>query len=90
MVPIIKMMISANLNGLIINKVKNISTKNNIEGKNRKEEIPKNIPLLKIIFLGSWVFDSFDNNESVDIKIVADNNVELKVLKEENNEVIKI
>ena len=80
---------SANLNGLIINKVKNMSAKNNIVGKNRKEEMLKNIPLLKIIFLGSCVFDSLDNNESVDINIVADNKVELKVLKEENNEVIK-
>jgi hypothetical protein len=33
---------------------------------------------------------SFDKNESIAIKIVADNNVELKVLKDENIEVTSI
>ena len=90
MVPIIKIIGSANLNGLITNKVRNRRAKNMIEGKYKNEATPKNIPMLKIIFFGSWVFVSFDKNESIAINIVADNNVELKVLKDENIEVISI
>jgi ATP-dependent protease HslVU (ClpYQ) ATPase subunit len=53
MVPIIKIIGSANLNGLITNKVRNRRAKNMIEGKYKNEATPKNIPILKIIFFGS-------------------------------------